>query len=85
MNKENLDPIVISEQQFNKAAVYITDLKRGLVDFLKQPKRINIINFPVEMDDGSVKTIRCYRVIHNRVLVLAKEAFAIIPMFRNKK
>ncbi len=67
MSKENLDPIVISEQQFDKAAAYITDLKRGLVDFLKQPKRINIINFPVEMDDGSVKTIRCYRVIHNRV------------------
>ncbi|MEE9492923.1 MAG: Glu/Leu/Phe/Val dehydrogenase [Gammaproteobacteria bacterium] len=67
MNEENLDPIVISEQQFDKAAIYITDLKKGLVDFLKQPKRINIINFPVELDDGSVQTIQSYRVIHNRV------------------
>jgi len=79
MSKENLDPIVISEQQFDKAAAYITDLKRGLVDFLKQPKRINIINFPVEMDDGSVKTIRCYRVIHNRVFGPSKGGIRYHP------
>ena len=67
MSKEILDPIVISEQQFDKAAAYISHLRSGLVDFLKQPKRIHIINFPVELDDGTVKTIQCYRVIHNRV------------------
>ena len=67
MSKEILDPIVISEQQFDKAAAYISHLRRGLVDFLKQPKRTHIINFPIEMDDGSVQTIQCYRVIHNRV------------------
>lgn len=67
MSDEILDPIVISEQQFDKAAAYISHLKTGLVDFLKQPKRINIINFPVELDDGSVQSIRCYRVLHNRV------------------
>jgi len=58
---------VISEQQFNKATAYISHLRHGLVDFLKQPKRIHIINFPIEMDNGSVQTIQCYRVIHNRV------------------
>lgn len=67
MSEEILDPIVISEQQFNKAAAYIPHLKTGLIDFLKQPKRINTINFPVELDDGSVQSIRCYRVLHNRV------------------
>ena len=67
MVEESLDPIVISEQQFDKSAVLITNLKKGLIDFLKQPKRINTINFPVEMDDGSVQSIRCYRVVHNRV------------------
>ncbi len=67
MSEEILDPIVISEQQFDKAAAHIVDLKSGLIDYLKQPNRTHIINFPVELDDGSVKTIQCFRVIHNRV------------------
>jgi len=64
---ENLDPIEMSEQQFDQAACYIRKLKTGLIDFLKMPKRINIVNFPIEMDDGSIQTIQGYRVIHNQV------------------
>jgi glutamate dehydrogenase (NAD(P)+) len=64
---ENLDPIVISEQQFDQASRYIRGLKRGLIGFLKQPKRINIVNFPIELDDGSVQSFQGYRVVHNRV------------------
>ena len=65
--EENFDPFTISEQQFERAAVYVKGLKTGLVDFLKQPKRINIINFPVELDDGSVRSFQGYRIVHNRV------------------
>jgi glutamate dehydrogenase (NAD(P)+) len=64
---ENLDHVVISELQFDKAACYIRHLKKGLVEFLKKPKRITIVNFPIEMDDGSVQTIHGYRVMHNGV------------------
>ena len=64
---ENFDPVVISEQQFDRAVCYIKEIKSGLIDFLIKPKRITIVNFPVEMDDGSVHTIQGYRVIHNRV------------------
>ncbi len=64
---ENLDPIAISEQQFDQASRYIRGLKRGLIGFLKQPKRINVVNFPIELDDGSVQSFRGYRVVHNRV------------------
>jgi len=64
---ENFDPIAISEQQFDQAVCYIPKLKKGLIAFLKQPNRINIMNFPIEMDDGSVLSIQGYRVIHNRV------------------
>jgi len=64
---ENFDPIAISEQQFDQAVCYIPKLKKGLIEFLKQPNRINIMNFPIEMDDGSVLSIQGYRVIHNRV------------------
>jgi len=65
--QENFDPIYISEQQFDRAARYIVDLKRGLIDFLKKPKRITIVNFPIELDDGSVESFQGYRVLHNRV------------------
>ena len=64
---ENLDPVVISEQQFNHAVCYIKELKKGLISFLKKPKRAITVNFPIEMDDGSVHSIQGYRVIHNRV------------------
>ncbi|SET36826.1 glutamate dehydrogenase (NAD/NADP) [Nitrosomonas marina] len=67
MTEEILDPLVISEQQFDRARLYIQHLQSGLVDFLKQPKRVHIIHFPIEMDDCSVRTFRCYRVIHNLV------------------
>lgn len=67
MSKEILDPIVISEQQFDRASAYINHLQRGLIDFLKQPKRITIAHFPIELDDGTVKTFCSYRVMHNRV------------------
>ena len=64
---ENFDPIVISGQQFDSAVCYIKRLKKGLISFLKKPKNISIVNFPIEMDDGSVHSIQGYRVVHNRV------------------
>ena len=66
-NEEEFDPTRISEQQFERAAIYVKGLKAGLVDFLKKPKRIYIMNFPVELDDGSVQSFQGYRIIHNRV------------------
>lgn len=65
--EECLDPIEISEQQFDRAVCYIKALRTGLVDFLKKPKHIHIVNFPIEMDDGEVKSFQGYRVVHNRV------------------
>jgi glutamate dehydrogenase/leucine dehydrogenase len=67
ISPENFDPIAISEQQFDYATCYIPRLKKGLIEFLKKPKRITIVNFPIEMDDGSVKSIQGYRVLHNHV------------------
>lgn len=65
--EENLDPIAISEEQFDRASFHVKGLKRGLVEFLKKPKRVNIVNFPVEMDDDSVQSFQGFRVQHNRV------------------
>jgi glutamate dehydrogenase/leucine dehydrogenase len=65
---ENLDPLAISQAQFHRARVHIDGLKRGLVEFFEVPKRTISVSFPVEMEDGSVRTFHGYRVLHNQVL-----------------
>ena len=40
-------------------------LDPGIVEVLKNPKRELTVNFPVRMDDGSVKVFTGYRVQHN--------------------
>jgi glutamate dehydrogenase/leucine dehydrogenase len=65
---ENLDPLAISQAQFHNARVHIDGLKRGLIEFFEMPKRTISVSFPVEMEDGSVRTFHGYRVLHNQVL-----------------
>ncbi|MBM3469812.1 MAG: Glu/Leu/Phe/Val dehydrogenase [Armatimonadetes bacterium] len=54
-------------QQFNRAADHLS-LKRGVREFLAFPKRELAVNFPVKMDDGSVRIFTGYRVHHSTVL-----------------
>ena len=65
--REDLNPYHISAQQFDRAAAYMPELKRGLIEFLKRPDRTVIVEFPIEMDDGSVQMFTGYRVLHNNV------------------
>lgn len=65
---ENLDPLVISQARFNNARAHLDGLKRGLIEFFEVPKRTISVCFPVEMEDGSVRTFHGYRVLHNQVL-----------------
>jgi glutamate dehydrogenase/leucine dehydrogenase len=76
---ESFDSINISTTQFDRAACYIPKLKKGLIDFLNQPKRIHIVNFPVEMDDGSVLSFQGYRVLHNNVFGPGKGGIRFHP------
>src|SRR5262245_28389563 len=64
---EDLNPYRIASQQFDRAAGYLPGLKRGLINFLKQPAKTVILEFPIEMDDGSVRMFTGYRVLHNRI------------------
>jgi glutamate dehydrogenase (NAD(P)+) len=50
--------------QFDQAAKQI-DLDSDLWEVLRRPKRELVVNFPVEMDDGSIKMHTGYRVHHN--------------------
>src|SRR5437867_10638093 len=65
--KEDLNPFHIAAQQFDRASAYIPTLKRGLIDFLKRPDRTVIVEFPVEIADGSVRLFTGIRVLHNSV------------------
>jgi glutamate dehydrogenase (NAD(P)+) len=65
VEKEN--PWHVALKQFDKVADYM-ELKRGIREYLRYPEREVIVNFPVAMDDGSVKIFTGYRVHHNTVL-----------------
>ena len=41
------------------------DLSEGMIEFLTKPKREFATNFPVRMDDGTVRIFTGYRVQHN--------------------
>lgn len=60
-----------TEQYINKrlhdAIAHMEPLQPGFIDFLACPKKSIIVNFPVEMDDQSVKVFRGYRVLHSHV------------------
>ncbi len=67
MPREDLNPFHIARQQFDEVLPYLTEVKRGIIDFLKSPIRTVELNFPIEMDDGHVRTFTGYRVLHSRV------------------
>lgn len=66
--EEDLNPLVISQIQFNRAAAYFTHLPKGLVEFFTTAKRIVTVYFPIEMDDFSVRMFKGIRVLHNQIL-----------------
>jgi glutamate dehydrogenase (NAD(P)+) len=44
----------------------LPDIQNGLADYLKRPQRTIIVEFPIELASGSVRSFTGYRVIHNR-------------------
>ncbi len=64
---EDLNPFHIAQQQFDQACLYIPDIKAGLIEYLKRPDRLITVEFPIETEDGDVRTFVGYRCLHNRV------------------
>ncbi|HEY3055425.1 MAG TPA: Glu/Leu/Phe/Val dehydrogenase [Thermoanaerobaculia bacterium] len=63
---EDLNPYNIAQQQFDIAAQYI-DIPAGLRTWLRGSTRLIKVEFPVELDDGTVKSFSGYRALHSRV------------------
>jgi glutamate dehydrogenase (NAD(P)+) len=53
-----------ARRQFDAAADHL-DLDAGLREILRVPQREYTVNFPVRLDDGSIRTFAGYRVQHN--------------------
>ncbi|HRE49135.1 MAG TPA: Glu/Leu/Phe/Val dehydrogenase [Aggregatilineales bacterium] len=62
------DPTYLTAlQQYDRAVSHLK-LEDGLTEFMKWPRRELSVNFPVRMDDGSIRVFTGYRVHHSTVL-----------------
>ncbi len=57
-------PLEMALEQYDHAVRYLS-LKRGIEEYLRKPKRELTVNFPVKMDDRSVRIFTGYRVHHS--------------------
>jgi len=64
LNSDDVGPWGTYLQQVDRVTPYLGSLARW-VETLKRPKRILIVDVPIEMDDGSIAHFEGYRVQHN--------------------
>jgi len=64
MNKEAFNPFRMAQTQFDNVAD-ILELDDATRDMLRNPMREYHFNIPIQMDDGSYKVFRGFRVQHN--------------------
>jgi len=65
--QETLNPFEIAKKQIDRVGKKL-GLDPGLIELFKTPKRELTVNFPVKMDDGSLKVFTGYRVQFNDAL-----------------
>jgi glutamate dehydrogenase (NAD(P)+) len=54
----------VAQRQFDEATAHL-NLDEGTLNFLRHPKRELTVNFPVTMDDDSIRMFTGYRVHHS--------------------
>ena len=65
--KETLNPFEIARKQV-KTACDRLNADPAVYEILKNPQRVLEVNFPVKLDDGTVKTFTGYRSQHNNAV-----------------
>src|SRR6478609_851717 len=55
-------------QKYMDEACSVVDVPEYVRTILSQPKNEIIVNFPVRMDDGSIRLFKGYRIQHNNLL-----------------
>ena len=76
---ENLDPAAILASRFEHAKKVIDDTYGMAIDILSKPKKCLIVNFPIRMDDGSVRQFQGFRVLHNNAVGPGKGGMRYYP------
>lgn len=71
--------ITQGQQRVREASTFLHGFKRGLIEHFSNPRRAITVCFPVEMDDGSVRSFYGYRVLHNNVLGPGKGGLRFHP------
>lgn len=66
-------------QRVLEASRYLSGFKAGLLSHFSNPKRSITVCFPVDMDDGSVRSFFGFRVLHNNVLGPGKGGLRFTP------
>jgi len=54
-------------QKHLEIAAKVVELPQHVADILSQPKNELIVNFPVRMDDGTMRLFKGYRTQHNNI------------------
>lgn len=62
--RTHIDVLAMAREQLKVAAEYL-QLDEGLTQVLAHPRRQVVVNFPVVMDDGSIRVFEGCRVQHN--------------------
>ncbi|WP_273701794.1 Glu/Leu/Phe/Val dehydrogenase dimerization domain-containing protein, partial [Tepidanaerobacter acetatoxydans] len=70
---------VESVQQEIKFACEKLGLEDSFYELLKEPERVLIVQIPVKMDDGTIKTFTGYRAQHCTIMGPAKGGFRYHP------
>lgn len=76
--QETLNPYEIAQQQVDAAAALL-NLPEHITNVLKRPMRVLTVNFPVKMDDGSVRVFEGYRSQHNDAIGPTKGGIRFHP------
>ncbi|MFN8484339.1 MAG: Glu/Leu/Phe/Val dehydrogenase [Anaerolineae bacterium] len=76
--EKKVNPWDVAREQFDRAVAFL-DLKSGVREMLRNTKRELTVNFPVQMDNGSVRIFNGYRVHHNTVLGPSKGGIRYHP------
>lgn len=71
--------LVTSTQEIMKEALHKLGFDDGMYELVKEPLRFLEIRIPVRMDDGTVKTFKCYRAQHNQAVGPTKGGIRFHP------
>lgn len=78
VTQETLNPYEIAQQQVDAAAALL-NLPQHITEVLKRPMRVLTVNFPVKMDNGTVRVFEGYRSQHNDAIGPTKGGIRFHP------